>query len=159
MTTLYADLGSLSSGTLVPHALAYNLAVTLESLIRRDTDEGRREETRKALDGYRQAMAEGNDEALMRFVDETAPDLFLPYCAPYTFFKANTGEDGTEFAIAVDMDSLMTDARYNMGVRQLADGEAFTKFPDGVDYIVVVNDHGNVTLFDARTFETLWACV
>jgi hypothetical protein len=156
---MFAKIGSLSSSTNVVHEIASNLAIELEMLANRDTDEERVKATLPVLAAYKKAMAEGDDAALQSFVDQGAEEAFQPYLAPYTSFRSWSGEDGNSFGIQPDLEMLMEDARFQNGVVQIDAGDPVGALPEDIDYIVSVNDHGNVSLYDARTGQELWACV
>ena len=163
---LHLRLGSISTGTLVTRDLAEAFVFELKRLARDDTEDPQR---KASVDAALAAVAPllGDDEAntgaagmdaLDVFVNETAPDLLQSYCAPYTYFGSHMG-DGADFGVWADIDSLEEAARFSDGVLKVDAGDEWPELPADVDYVMEVNDHGNVTLFDARSSQALWAAV
>lgn len=155
---MYMQIGSISCGTLVPLELAGNLAFSLERLLERDRDMQRKTAARPALAAYRKALALGDDDELNRFNEELAPAVFEQYCAPYTSFRTHAG-DGTEFGVYPDIELLQEDARVRNGVICVDAGDAWPRLAADIEYVMEVSDHGNVSLYSARTRKELWACV
>ena len=157
--TVYAKIGSLSSGTTVPHEVAWNLAYELRALARHDDDAERKARVEQALAAYEAVNAAGDDAGLTLFYEETAPALFEEYCPPYTYYRSVEGDDGLDITIVPDVESLSEAARYRDGVVGGEAGTVWGAQPEGIDFIMEVTDHGNVSLYDAHTGKEIWACV
>jgi len=79
-------------------------------------------------------------------------DQLNNHCPPYVTFGAHPG-NGSCFGFWPDIDGLAEDEDDVLNVEEFPDN-----VPDGVDYVAIVTDHGNVTLYDRNRTE-LWSCV
>lgn len=158
----YAPLGSISTGTLLPRNLAGTFQFELARLAKRDTqDADRKARTENALAALKPLLEQEDEAAIVAletFVNETAPELFEAYCAPFTRFGSHEG-DGADFGIWPDIASLDEAARCKDGVIKVDAGDKWPVLACDIDYVMEVNDHGNVTLFCARSTSVLWSCV
>jgi hypothetical protein len=88
-------------------------------------------------------------------------DLLGNYCPAYTYFGAHEG-DGADYGVWVSFESLEDDARNGGSIYKINAGEDFPKPNTTIaDYLMVVTDHGNVTLYRKagnRWIEE-WSCV
>jgi hypothetical protein len=102
------------------------------------------------------------DSPAAEVADEFLDELFGimdEIAAPYTYFGASEG-DGACYGFWPDIDGLEEDARYRDGVVKIHDGAEFVTYPMyPVYYVMSVSDHGNVTLYDARTRKEIWSVV
>lgn len=159
----YATIGSISTGTLLPKDLADTFHSELTRLAQRDDAADRKAYTLAALAKVQPVLQlEADDdktlEVLEAFVSEVAPDLFNAYCPPYTFFGCHPG-DGADFGVWPDIESANVAAQYEDGMVKVNAGDAWPELDDDIDHVLEVNDHGNVSLFCARTRTELWSCV
>ena len=154
----YAKIGSISTGTLLPVALAATYTYELAQLARRDDQDERKQQVLATLVAVQPFIDAEDGDQMATFVHETAPELFNGYCAPYTYFGSHAG-DGADIGFWPDIDSVQEAARYHDGVVGVEAGDAWPELDENIDYVVEVNDHGNVSLYDARTKAELWACV
>lgn len=157
----YAKIGSISTGTLKLSELAWAFAYELNRLAKRDEQDPERKSlankaAAEALDIL--AKDEFDETDLAEFVHKTAPGLFEQYCPPYVYFGTHLG-DGADYGFWPNVEALMDDVRGKCGVIKVDAGDEWPQLPADVDNVVEVNDHGNVTLFDARSKQELWACV
>lgn len=139
-------------------ALAFDFAWTLRKLHGGDRDSDRRRAAKQALAAYAECM-EDDESALANFIDTTGREALERYCPPYLRFDEN--RDG-QFGFWPDICSLEEDARCRNGVVKVDAGDRWPPLwpPQGheIQFVMEVNDHGNVTLFDRRRRE-LWSCV
>lgn len=155
---MFASIGSISTGTLRAQDLAQAYCHALRHLARRGLNKTLDDSALHACDHVSKLLSEGDEQGLEEFVNEQAPNLFTGYCAPFTYFGAHPG-DGADIGIWPDVDSLEYAARMHDGVVKVDAGDPWPPLAEDIDYVVEVNDHGNVTLFDARTRKPLWDCV
>jgi len=159
---MFAIIGSISTCTLHPVHLASAYIEALRFLASRDKDEERRAQALEGLEALDALLERDNldeaDEALAEFVHESAPGRFEAYCPPYVYFGSLPG-DGADIGFWPDIDGLTESANYRDGVICVPAGDEWPALASDIDHVFEVNDHGNVTLFDARTREPLWDCV
>jgi hypothetical protein len=155
---MYAPLGSISTGTLAPADLARNFIDALEALAAKDEDIVRKEHVQLAVRDAREALRSNNETALVDFTNSEAMELLDDYAPPFAWFGAHPN-DGADFGFWPAIESLMEAARYKDAVVSVPAGDAWPQLADDIDYVVEVNDHGNVTLYDARTKNEIWSCV
>jgi hypothetical protein len=118
-----------------------------------DRDRERRRAANEALAQHERA---GNDEGpLGDFVQTAGRDALESYCPPYIGFHENT--DG-HFGFWPDICTLEEDARCRNGVVKVNAGDPWPPQGDDIHYVMVVSDHGNVTLLNRRRRE-IWSCV
>lgn len=140
---MYAQLGSISSGTLRTEDLLETFADELECLVRQhgwlyDDDSG----VKKLMRDATEADPETEDAASI--VDDLINAL-NEYAPPYATFGAHEG-DGADFGFWPVMDTLDEDCRYG-DVLKIDAGDEIPGDFDG-EYVVAVTDHGNVTLYE-----------
>jgi hypothetical protein len=159
-TMPYASIGTISSGTLGTVELANTFAQALNMLARKDDDTQRKAATNKALAAALDVLAKDpvDESALSEFVNEIAPDLFSAYCPPFTYFGAHPGSD-SDFGVWPSVESVLEAVRDKDGVVKVNAGDAWPSLAPDVEYVVEVNDHGNVTLFQRASREEIWSCV
>jgi hypothetical protein len=157
MTISHPRVGPIADATRDdPVALAADFAWTLRQLSKADRDAQRRQGALDALAEYERA---GDDiNVLEDFVDSSGREALERYCAPYMGFHEIEGR----FGFWPDLPMLEEDARSRSGVVKVAAGDPWPPLwpPHGTDihFVVEVNDHGNVTLFNRRRQE-IWSCV
>jgi len=111
-------------------------------------------ERRSETDGY----YEGEDSA------EDCSELFdllNNYVPAYCYFGAHEG-DSADYGVWVSFESLNDDARHGRSIYKLIAGEEFPKANTTIaDYLMVVTDHGNVTLYrkSGNRWIEEWSCV
>lgn len=158
MTTSHPSVGPIGDATRedLP-ALAFDLAWTLRSLFTKDRDSERRRAAGEALWQYEQAGDDG--AALGEFVETSGLEALQSYCPAYLRF--DEGPDG-RFGFWPDLDSLQEDARSRNGVVKVNAGDPWPPlWPPhgaGIQYVMEVSDHGNVTLY-GRNRREIWSCV
>ncbi|MBI5790531.1 MAG: hypothetical protein HZA63_03555 [Rhodocyclales bacterium] len=139
------------------HAVAHDFAYELRQFIMTDRDPDRRRASRSAISEFENA---GDDpEALQAFVEGSGQDSLLAYCLPFmSFCRAPSGDYG----FWPDIEALEYGARSKDGVIKVNAGDAWpplwTSSGLDVQFIMEVNDHGNVTLYNRRRRE-VWSCV
>ena len=139
------------------HALAGDFAYELRQFIKTDRDGDRRRVSLAAIDDFEEA---GDDpEALQAFVDGAGLEAIQAYCLPFTSFSLAPSGD---YGFWPDLEGLEYAVRSEDGVIKVNAGDAWPPFWSAsgrnVQFVMEVNDHGNVTLFDRRCKE-VWSCV
>jgi len=138
-------------------AVAHDFAYELRQFIKADRDPDRR---RAAMSAIREFEDAGDDpEALQAFVEGAGLDALHAYCLPFmSFYRAPSGDYG----FWPDIEALEYSARSKDGVIKVNAGDAWpplwTSSGHEVQFIMEVNDHGNVTLYNRRRRE-IWSCV
>jgi len=138
-------------------AVAHDFAYELRQFIKTDRDPDRR---RAAMSAIREFEDAGDDpEALQAFVEGSGQEALQAYCMPFmSFSRASSGDYG----FWPDIEALEYGARSKDGVIKVNAGDAWpplwTSSGLDVQFIMEVNDHGNVTLYNRRRRE-VWSCV
>lgn len=152
------QIGSVSSADPNDlHAVAHDFAYELRQFIRTDRDTDRRRATTSAISEFEDA---GDDpEALQAFVDGSGQDALQAYCLPFmSFSRAPSGLYG----FWPDIEGLEYSARSKDGVVKVNAGDTWprlwTTAGRDVQFVMEVNEHGNVTLYNRRRHE-VWCCV
>ena len=138
-------------------AVAHDFAYELRQFIKTDRDGERRRATSAAIDAFNKA---GDDpEALQAFVDGAGLEAIQAYCLPFMSFSLAPSGD---YGFWPDIEALEYSARSTEGVIKVNAGDAgpplWTSSGHEVQFIMEVNDHGNVTLYNRRRRE-VWSCV
>ena len=139
------------------HALARDFAYELRQFIKTDRDGDRRRVSLAAIDDFEEA---GDDpEALQAFVDGAGLEALQAYCLPFMLFcLVSSGEYG----FWPDIEGLEYSAQSKDSVIKVNAGDAWPPLwtPTGreVQFVIEVNDHGNVTLYNRRRQE-VWSCI
>lgn len=139
------------------HALARDFAYELRQFIKTDRDGERRRASLAAIDDFEKA---GEDqEALQAFIDGAGLEAIQAYCLPFMSFSlAPSGYYG----FWPDLEGLEYAVRSKDGVIKVNAVDAWPPLLSAsgrnVQFVMEVNDHGNVTLFDRRRKE-VWSCV
>lgn len=155
-----AIIGSISEGTLRPEDLATTFADTLDELDKEGEHRAIIAETRETLTAYNEAEEDKQtelEESLSELVDQLQ-DALNEFSAPYFYFGANEC-DGASFGFWFDSEAFEEAA----GNGEVAKGEslldaALNADRETVEYLAVVSDHGNVTLYDLDGNE-IWGIV
>jgi hypothetical protein len=155
----YLSIGTITEGTLRNVDLLEAFADALEDCVTRNPELplAMREALTKDIWDARE-MAEADEEHDDSYeLLESLTDSLQEFCSPYCYF-GNTEGDGSDFGCWPDIEALEEEARQGniLKVSDLAD------VPD--DYIgevMLVNDHGNVTLgyIPQGEFRETWAIV
>lgn len=163
MATKYAPLGSVSSGTMICEDVFARCIDMLAEL-----DAKRAKGIQASWDRVEEnctSMDEEHDtdeckhcqEARSDILNEDLWDALNEHAAPYCYFGAHEG-DGADYGFWISFDSLEDDARYGevLKVDDMAEVD-----DDYRGYIMLVNDHGNVTLLSRTDTgdEEIWSCV
>jgi hypothetical protein len=160
MARKYANIGSVSSGTMITEDVFYNCIYALAQLdkkranrIQRDWDNIEKECPEPHYEEY----CENCEEERSRLLNETLWDALNKYAAPYCYFGAHPG-DGADFGFWPAMESLEEDARYGE-VLKVSDTAELPKGYSGI--AMQVSDHGNVTVYQCNRGRKreLWSCV
>ena len=158
MTKCIPSVGPIGDATREDlEALATDFAWTLRRLSSGDRDSERRRAASEALSLHERA---GDDTtALEDFIESAGREALERYCAPYMCFHEDA--EG-HFGFWPDISMLDEDARCRNGVVKVSAGDPWPPLwpPQGdhIEFVMEVNDHGNVTLFNRRRRE-LWSCV
>lgn len=137
-------IGTISEGTLRPEDLIPKFLDALKTV---DPDKAAKLREHGQADLYPEA-----------FLEDLVENILNDYVPPYCYFGANHG-DGACFGVWPDIDALQMDSHgKGADVLKLNAGD---EWPDvnGYEYVMVVTDHGNVTLFNAKTRKEEWAIV
>lgn len=138
-------------------ALAGDFAYELRKFIKTDRDGERRRVTSAAIDAFNKA---GDDSvALQAFVDGAGLAALQAHCLPFMSFSLAPSGD---YGFWPDLEGLECAARSMQGVIKVSAGDAWPPMLSasgrGVDFVMEVNDHCNVALFNRRR-QYLWNCV
>ena len=103
-----------------------------------------------------------NGDCVQEYIIELI-DALDEHSPPYCYFGTHIG-DGSDFGFWVDFDSIemdTTDAKIRSQCTLYAVYSSTEPFPTGrieSDYIIDINDHGNMTLYDTDD-NVIWAIV
>lgn len=163
-------LGSVSHGTLRAEDLIPVFLDVLETVAMDfGTEEDRKRFHKIECDINSARLDEDDNEREEYYSDEQADedvsnliDMLsdLDCVPPYVYFGASEG-DGSDFGFWISWDT-MEDEDYipNSPLFRISAGEAWPEpLPEGVEYVLEVSDHGNATLYNARTKEIYWEVV
>lgn len=154
--------GSISHGTHRPEDLLPTFASVLEYL-----SEGEEEALLDICGGLITQMNEAGgfdelDDGTKDYISEVLNELLFQalndYAAPYHYFGAHEG-DGSDFGFWFMYDAYEEAVR-DGEIRVVDDLAKAEEEYEGEEYIAVVNDHGNVTLYAPTTgFKEIWSVV
>ena len=160
MKNKYADLGSISSGTMRPEDLIPCFASELESLMKNREPSGAMSADWR--DSFAKLISEA--EAIEDFYEcEDAGDILAElfdalqaFAPPYAYFGAHPG-DGADYGFWLGED-FQQDIRDNGGL-EVDDLSAVPA--DYCGEVLHVSDHGNATLYaaDHGKFSEIWGVV
>lgn len=159
----YAEIGSVSHGTTRTEDLIPVFVDVLDDLKeseslsdspnkdrygRLDSKLSEIEQRMERENYYCSEDAEHDLESLFEALDEYAP--------PFCFFGAHSG-DGADYGFWLSDDAIR-DAIHDGEIVKVDAGD---EWPEGIsaDYVLEVNDHGNMTLYDAQARQELWSIV
>lgn len=138
-------------------ALAGDFAYELRQFIKTDRDGERRRASLAAIDDFEKARAD--PDALQAFVHGAGLEAVQAYCLPFMSFSLSPSGD---YGFWPDLEGLEYAARSKDGVIKVNAGDAWPPLwtPTGreVQFVIEVNDHGNVTLYNRRR-QAVWSCV
>ena len=158
-------IGSISSYTMKEEDL---IPIFLDTL--REFDEDRADEIQEDVDKLN--LIESSDfgdyydheddidgmssqELASYIINEDLFEALSEHCPPFFYFGSHPG-DGADYGFWFDEDA-MQDAIYEGEVKSFDDESP--DFPvEDCDYVVVVNDHGNMTLYTFQG-EEIWSIV
>ena len=139
------------------HALAGDFAYELRQFIKTDRNGERRRASLAAIDDFEKAGAD--PEALQAFVHGAGLEAVQAYCLPFMSFSLSPSGD---YGFWPDLEGLEYAARSKDGVIKVNAGDAWpplwTSTGREVQFVIEVNDHGNVTLYNRRR-QAVWSCV
>lgn len=159
-----ARLGSISHGTMRTEDLLPEFVYTLRELNPRHPALKVYNQIMKALDGldslgvrlydewWKSDLAvEMVNESLLEALNELAPD--------YCYFGTSEG-NGSDYGFWIDWHRIEDDSHgQDACILKLEAGNEWPRpLPEGTEYVLEINDHGNCTLFNRRHRE-LWSCV
>lgn len=145
------QLGSVSSGTMRPEDLIPVFADELERLVPKRSDQAKLVRRARKLKDYDSEDAGYVLDDLFEALDLMAP--------AYCHFGANEG-DGADYGFWPCIDALEESAREGDALKV---GDLSEVPRHYVGHVMVVSDHGNVTLYEKvgrrGKFHELWSCV
>lgn len=119
----------------------------------------RKRATLAAIGHFDAAAAAIDAAALGAFAEGEGLEALSAYCLPYMRFDRSP--EG-EYGFWPDLETLEEDASNGDGVIKVTAGDAWpplwTSEGRDLNFVVEVNDHGNVTLYSRRRVE-VWSCV
>jgi len=150
--TKWPGLGSISTGTMLERDL---IPAFLDVLTTAGVDV---KEKQTEWDRIAERMDDGyildTDKDNAGWICNELFDALDGICPAYVYFGASEG-DGADYGFWIDHHSLEWDCQD--GIVYKADERPGT-MPDGVEYALVVNDHGNMSLYDLAG-ALIWDCV
>ena len=149
MDEMEFQLGSISSGTLRNQDLIPAMYSTLKQL--GELNRLPTWDTFKYAEYYDEKSVYWTSEGAMEDFDMLV-DALQECCPAYVYFGSHEG-DGADFGFWPDVDRLNAD----IADSEYRNGDDILLLEEMV--LVTVNDHGNVTVKDIWTHETLWSCV
>jgi hypothetical protein len=153
----YADIGSISHGTMRPCDLLPTFADELRALAKQadNIDHIKLCDEADAID----FDADDYDDEDASYTLEELFNALEEYALPYCYFGANEG-DGSDFGFWPSIEAFENACR-NGEVLKVDDlSEAPERLPDDVEYVAVVSDHGNVTLYRPKlVYKSIWGVV
>lgn len=151
-------IGSVSSCTMWPQDLFEAFTSELQSLNPKRYEEFAKEYSDVfAIEDY-DDMTEEQDESL-GYAVESLFDILNEFAGPYFYFGAHPG-DGADYGFWFCDDSF-NDAVHSGEVIKVDDLPDFEKLREDYgnwEYVAVITDHGNVTLYDLNGVE-VWSIV
>lgn len=153
MSNFYLEIGVRSEGTLKPEDIASALIHDAESIPE--------ESFSPSLLSDLRAIIEDDHLDHIWEVIQDAIDELQGYCPPYCYYGSLDG-DGACIGVFPDIEQVEQAVRDGEihEVSDLADIDALDPAPQVGDLVVIVNDHGNMTLsrIEASTKE-IWSVV
>jgi hypothetical protein len=151
------SFGTISHGTLREVDLLETFADHLETLYSEDGIQGDEEllaDTTQEIEHYNR---EGRTTTLAAEIIAGLMDALNEFAPPYSYFGAHPVGDGSDFGFWPSMESLEEAVRDGEIIKVSDLSEAPT---DWHGEIMVVSDHGNVTLYAPHTeLKEVWAIV
>lgn len=157
---MYAELGSICSGSLRPEDLIPAFTDALEGIKLRlarlviDTMTAEEaEDIKAAIDEIDELLSDvpGNLDDV-----DALTDKLSEYAPPFCYFGAHEG-DGADFGFWFSRDSFNDACRYGE-VLKLSAGDEWPDELGEAEYVAEVTDHGNVTLY-SRDHTEIWSIV
>ena len=128
-----AEMGSVSSGTLLTRDLLQAFNDTLRSL---DALHELIDECDAMLDDE---WCDNYEARSIDLVNEDLPDALQAYAPPFCYFGAHPG-DGADFGFWFDNEAFET----------AVDGGEIVKVETAPSYAAVISDHGNIELYECK---------
>jgi len=161
----FADFGSISHATMRPEDLIPCFIETLDELkgdesLSDTPNKERYERIDNILADIEQRMKAPDyyeSEGAAYDLNETLFDLLDEYAPPLGYFGSHPG-DGSDYGFWLSEDAI-EEAAYDGSLVRIEAGDSWPDDLNGVEYVAEITDHGNVTLYDAKTHTELWAIV
>lgn len=150
----FAAIGSVSTGTHREEDLENAYGSALLRLARTDPDRERKAEVTRAIRRY----VETDKVSTQEFVNEVAPDLLQMYAGPHCYFGSHPA-NGSDFGFWPELDYLEELAAESDGVVKIDAEDGWPNIPEGVQFVLVANPRGSVSLYEASTRRFLWECI
>lgn len=144
------SIGTISHGTLRSEDLAFAILDSLKS-------QGFDMESTLANELAAIATSEGRDEEHDWEVIHDGIDALNEFVPPFCYVGTHEG-DGSDLGVWIS-EYAIQDAIHDGEVKTIADPSELDDIRDDCDFALFANDHGNMTLFDAETQETIWSVV
>lgn len=157
-------IGSISSGTLRTEDLLSAFLSKYEELASKRAYQRLRREYKEFFKEYDKiedfdGLSDHSKEEASWLLNETLVESLNELAGPFFHFGAHEG-DGADFGFWFS-DEAFQDARVNgevMVINDLADFPTKSRIPVGTEYIALITDHDNVTLYTLRGVE-VWSLV
>lgn len=150
MTTKYARIGSISSGTMRPEDLIPEYLYTLKQLDRKRYV--------AIADEYRAVIDEGEpDPEQADYCLQALEDALQEFAPPFCYFGAHEG-DGADYGFWVSVESVQDGVADGTILKVEAGDEWPDPLPAGTEWVLEVNDHGNMELYDSKG-QSIWGIV
>lgn len=159
----YADMGSISHGTMREEDLIPAFIEVLDDLKESESlSDSPNKERYTRLDNILSEIESGMERDNYYDSENASYDLDTlfealdEYASPFCFFGANE-DDGADYGFWLSCYAIQ-DAIHD---GEIVNVDAGDEWPEDMsaDYVLEVNDHGNMTLFDAKTQQELWSVV
>lgn len=155
----YASLGELSSLDQDSHEITADLTRLLRRwALEPDTEQDVREKVLRAVDEMAKLDPETVDmktgDPFEKFNDGTFLELLTNFLPPYSYVLS----EDRSLSIRPDLEALAEAVR-DGDVLDVPAGDEWPDIPADVHVVREVNDHGNVSIFDAHTGKMIWDCV
>lgn len=144
-----AQLGSISHGTMRPDDLIPRFLEVLRAL-----DQARADKIEAEYADVLAALDSGED---VGYLVESLFDALNCVAPSYCYFVSNEG-DGSDYGFWISWDSLKEDTHCGYVIEIPAGDEWPNPLPEDTQYVLVVTDHGNATLYGTNG-EVIWSVV